>query len=251
MKKIIIPILTLLLIPSVGLLKAQEMLPTITTACESKNGTLSAYNDGFSMLKHCDGDSRRVVLIGERGPKGDKGDQGEQGLQGIQGEQGLPGIQGEKGEQGDPGITPVEINTLISNDSNMLSRIDNLTNRIISLETTAPKPPSDFTFFNNVEILRYQSQYSDWFDASDFSELLLTYQCTASVSTSEYGAEVRLLVSNDKVNSITAFSTTKTQCHTGGSVNIDISGKYYRVLLGNNSNMVNPPMRATVFGRFK
>lgn len=67
---------------------AQLSLPVISTACESRNGNLSAFEDGFSMLKKCDGDSRRVVLIGE---KGDKGEPGERGEKGEQGSQGIPG----------------------------------------------------------------------------------------------------------------------------------------------------------------
>lgn len=68
--------------------------PTISTACEDRSGNLYAFNDGFSLKNTCEGKTRRVILIGE---KGDKGDPGVQGIQGIQ------GTQGEKGEKGDPG----------------------------------------------------------------------------------------------------------------------------------------------------
>src|SRR3989344_728636 len=83
-------------------------IPTISTACESKSGELKSFDDGFSLLKKCQGNSRRVILIGEQGSKGDKGDKGnpgDQGLQGIQGPQGNPGLQGSPGPQGPAGIT--------------------------------------------------------------------------------------------------------------------------------------------------
>lgn len=65
-------------------------MPSITTACEKENGTVFSFNDGFSNLKNCQGNSRRVVLIGQQGPKGDKGDQGIQGPKGDTGPQGSP-----------------------------------------------------------------------------------------------------------------------------------------------------------------
>lgn len=87
---------------------AQGGLPTITTACESRSGLLNAFNDGFSLLKKCPANSRRVVIIGEQGPRGEKGDKGDQGEPGPQGSPGPQGLQGQKGDQGDPapGFTP-------------------------------------------------------------------------------------------------------------------------------------------------
>jgi len=61
-------------------------IPTISTACESKSGELTSFNDGFSFLKKCNGDNRRVILIGQQGPKGDKGDTGPQGPKGDKGD---------------------------------------------------------------------------------------------------------------------------------------------------------------------
>lgn len=91
MKKIMFPalvlVLTLLFTKNVF---AEIDLPRVTTACELKNGQLFAINDGFSLRDGCKGESRRVVLIGERGEKGDKGDKGDIGLQGPQGPKGDP-----------------------------------------------------------------------------------------------------------------------------------------------------------------
>lgn len=87
---------------------AQSGLPTITTACETRNGSLNAFNDGFSLLKKCPTNSRRVVIIGEQGPrgeKGDKGDQSEPGPQGIKGDPGPEGPAGPTGLQGPQGLT--------------------------------------------------------------------------------------------------------------------------------------------------
>lgn len=69
----------------------QDLLPTVSTACEGKSGDLSAFNDGFSLLKKCPQNGRRVVLIGQQGPKGDKGDPGPQGSVGPQGPRGPAG----------------------------------------------------------------------------------------------------------------------------------------------------------------
>lgn len=70
---------------------AQQVFPTITTACESRNGLLHAFGDGFSVFKKCPSNSRRVVIIGEKGE---------------QGEVGPPGLPGPKGDPGDPGYSP-------------------------------------------------------------------------------------------------------------------------------------------------
>lgn len=90
-------ILALLSLSFVTVSYAQQTLPTITTACEDKNGELHSMDDGFSLFKNCSKRSRRVVLIGAPGPKGDKGDQG------------IQGSKGEKGDPGDPGFTPDKI----------------------------------------------------------------------------------------------------------------------------------------------
>lgn len=52
---------------------ANQVLPRITTACEDKSGLLFAVDDGFSLRKKCQGNSRRVVIIGEQGPQGEPG----------------------------------------------------------------------------------------------------------------------------------------------------------------------------------
>ncbi len=76
---------------------ALDILPTVTEACEGRNGDLNVINDGFSHLEKCQGNSRRVVMLGQQGPKGDKGDQGE------------PGQQGPKGDPGDSGFVADKI----------------------------------------------------------------------------------------------------------------------------------------------
>lgn len=110
MKKILIPFLVIgFLLISISIIKADEILPRITTVCESKSGDLKSIDDGFSLLKKCPEGQRLAVIIGEQGLKGDKGDKGDPGEQGLQGEQGIQGlqgiqgIQGEKGDKGDPG----------------------------------------------------------------------------------------------------------------------------------------------------
>lgn len=82
---------------------AQEDFPIVRTACENRSGALHAIDDGFSRLKRCPEGSRRVVIIGERGPKGDKGDPGEPGEPGPEGP---PGPQGAQGEPGADGFVP-------------------------------------------------------------------------------------------------------------------------------------------------
>lgn len=80
---------------SASIVLADSHLPRITTACESRNGRLFAFDDGFSFRKRCSGRNRRVVLIGEQGPKGDTGETGEQGLPGPKGDKGDPGTNSE------------------------------------------------------------------------------------------------------------------------------------------------------------
>lgn len=86
-------LLAIILFVVVGLfivkkISATSLLPQISTACETKNGNLYAFNDGFSLFKKCEGSvRRRIVIIGEQGVQGPKGD---------------TGIQGAKGEKGDP-----------------------------------------------------------------------------------------------------------------------------------------------------
>lgn len=83
-------------------------LPTISTACETKSGFFYSFDDGFSLLKKCEGEGRRVILVGEQGPKGDKGDKGDTGPQGPKGDtgdQGIQGVPGFQGPQGPAGIT--------------------------------------------------------------------------------------------------------------------------------------------------
>lgn len=100
---------------------ALDFIPTISTACEDKAGLLSSFGDGFSLFNNCQGNRRRIVLVGLPGPKGDKGDKGDAGIQGspgdigpqgpagqsgAQGIQGPVGPQGPKGDTGDPGFIP-------------------------------------------------------------------------------------------------------------------------------------------------
>lgn len=129
--KVTILVVSLIFVAILGISKvfALDQLPVVNTACENKNGLLLAINDGFSLLKKCPANSRRVVIIGEQGPKGEKGDKGDQGepgpqgsagptgpqgpqgspgLQGLQGEQGPIGLQGQKGDPGDSGYTPTK-----------------------------------------------------------------------------------------------------------------------------------------------
>lgn len=77
-------IIFILIFLAVSRIYAQQGFPTITTACENRSGLLWAFDDGFSVFKKCPSNSRRVVIIGEKGDKGEKGDplvkQDRQGL---------------------------------------------------------------------------------------------------------------------------------------------------------------------------
>ena len=83
--KLITGLLILLVFITFGSVKVfgQLPLPQIATACETRQGNLISFDDGFSFLKKCEGKSRRVILIGERGPKGDQGLPGPQAPQRI------------------------------------------------------------------------------------------------------------------------------------------------------------------------
>lgn len=81
---------------------AQQGFPTITIACENRSGNLSAFNDGFSVLKKCPNNARRVIIIGEKGEKGDRGEKGDTG------ETGSVGPVGPKGNPGDSGYIPTK-----------------------------------------------------------------------------------------------------------------------------------------------
>lgn len=63
-------IVFVLIFLGVSRIYAQQGLPTITIACENRNGLLRAFDDGFSLLKKCPSNSRRVIIIGEKGDPG-------------------------------------------------------------------------------------------------------------------------------------------------------------------------------------
>lgn len=91
-KYFLISLIPLVLVCFATTTSAVDLFPRISIACEAKAGQLFAFNDGFSLLKKCDGIGRRVVLIGE---KGEKGDQGQKRDPGIPGPTGMPGLTGE------------------------------------------------------------------------------------------------------------------------------------------------------------
>lgn len=130
---------------------AQEGLPTITTACESRSGLLWAFDDGFSIFKTCPKGSRRIVIIGEKGPKGEKGDKGDQG------EQGPIGL---KGDPGNPGYTPdKEVNVCFDVSTGSLKILQGSTCfphvrwkipvRCVLGEPCKPDNPNDLYYLNN------------------------------------------------------------------------------------------------------
>lgn len=130
---------------------AQQGFPTITTACESRNGLLRAFDDGFSLLKKCPAGSRRVVIIGEQGLKGEKGEKGDQG------DQGPPG---PKGDPGDPGYTPAkEVNVCFDVSTGNLKVLQGSTCfphvrwkipvKCVSGEPCKPDNPNDLYYISN------------------------------------------------------------------------------------------------------
>ncbi len=102
-KKIIFPVLALVMGLIITKSVFAETFPTITFTCESQTGQLLAANDGFSILRTCPTGSRHVTIVGLQGPKGDKGDQGIPGPQGSTGINGQDGAVGPQGLQGNPG----------------------------------------------------------------------------------------------------------------------------------------------------
>ena len=130
---------------------AQEGLPTITTACESRSGLLWVFDDGFSIFKTCPEGSRRIVIIGEQGSKGEKGDKGDQG------EQGPIGL---KGDPGDPSYTPdKEVNVCFDVSTGSLKVLQGSTCfphvrwkipvRCVLGEPCKPDNPNDLYYLNN------------------------------------------------------------------------------------------------------
>ena len=70
---VVLSILVLLLGASLVTVYAQQNIPQVATACETKSGALSAFNDGFSSLTECPKNSR-VVSLGQ--PQTGGGSQG-------------------------------------------------------------------------------------------------------------------------------------------------------------------------------
>lgn len=179
-KRISVFLIIVFILGFLGVVKiyAQQGFPTITTACEGRNGLLYSFNDGFSNLKKCPGNSRRVVLIGAPGLKGDKGDKGDPGevgpqgytgeigftgsvgLQGLEGPQGPTGSTGLKGDPGDAGYTPAkEINVCFNVPTGNLRVLRGTTCfpdvrwtipvKCVSGEPCKPDNPSDPYYINN------------------------------------------------------------------------------------------------------
>lgn len=175
---------------------AEGLLPILTTACETKGGYLYAFDDGFSLMKRCSGNSRRVVLIGEKGPKGDKGDQGEQGLIGETGPQGSIG---EEGEKGDPGF-PIALPGL-------------------------PNAPDfmEVTFMN--WYIPSTLTRSGQVDVSNFRYVWFTYNC-------DKPAELLIEYSDDGSRWFGQYWVDPQSCSNGGTITLLVNGKFYRAKVG-------------------
>jgi len=101
MKRELIPILIIsFFLFTLGIAKAVDVLPRITTVCESTRGDIKVIDDGYSLLKACPKGYRLAMIVGEQGPVGP---QGEQGIQGVPGPAGEPGVKGDKGDPGENG----------------------------------------------------------------------------------------------------------------------------------------------------
>lgn len=132
-------IILVLIFLGISRIYAQEGFPTITIACENRNGLLRAFDDGFSLLKKCPTGSRRVVIIGEQGLKGEKGD---------------------KGDPGDPGYTPAkEVNVCFDVSTGILRVLRasscfphvrwKIPVQCVSGEPCKPDNPDDPYYLNN------------------------------------------------------------------------------------------------------
>jgi septal ring factor EnvC (AmiA/AmiB activator) len=144
-------------------------------------------------------------------------------------------------------ISPIPglITTLQNKVSSHEATINNLNARLSELENTQPPTPYDFVFFNNQEVPLQGYVFSSSFDATGYSKIVFTYQCY------EQGTQILLLVSNDQINNAATYTVNPDQCHQGGSVTLDIAGKYYSTYIGNNTNVVNPRPSVYAIGRFK
>lgn len=145
-KRVRVPLvaLAILILMGAGKIYAQGF-PTISTACENRNGLLRAYDDGFSLLKRCPEGNRRVVLIGLPGPQGEPGPQGPSG---------------PKGDPGDPGYTPTkEVNVCFDVSTGSLRVLQgntcfphvrwNIPVKCVLGEPCKPDNPNDLYYLNN------------------------------------------------------------------------------------------------------
>lgn len=186
----------------VSAISAQLGLPKITTACEFKSGQLFAFEDGFSILKKCPNNARRIIIIGE---KGDKGDTGLQGLQGDKGDQGLQG--------------PVGIVDTVTLNS-ILNRLDTLEQKVSNIELFIT--PKTVIFAQD----RPQPFNSVWIDVSGYSKITLSLTITNSIV--QYGVHY----SNNQSD-----FTEQVRINCGGGTSCPITtlpilGKYYRISTG-------------------
>jgi hypothetical protein len=138
-----------------------------------------------------------------------------------------------------------QINNLQVGTASQAAEITNLKNRVSALENGQTPAPSDFVFFNNQEVPLQGFVFSQTFDAGGFSKIVFTFQCY------EQGTTLLLLVSNDNINKAATYTVNPDQCHQGGSITLDVAGKYYSTYIGNNTNIVNPRPSVYAIGHFK
>jgi len=208
--KIHIKYVFLILFFSVGIFLARKAsalvdLPIVTTACELKNGQLHAMDDGFSMFKQCEGESRRVVLVGERGLQGEKGEKGD------------PGIQGIPGEKGETGIVDTQLFEELNHEILFLNE------RIDQLESNTAPLSKTISLFNNHAI----PQTSEWIDASGYTNIAFLAQTDAAAS------QVIIQITNDtsQVTNNTGFTDYYwSSCASYGCtpISLPVEAKYYR-----------------------
>jgi hypothetical protein len=138
-----------------------------------------------------------------------------------------------------------DITELESINASHASQITTLQNKVTALENSQGPNPVDFAFFTNKEIALFANAESEAFDALGYSKVVFTFQCNIQ------GSELILFVSNDNINGVRAYTATADQCAQGGSITLDIAGRYYRAYIGNNTNVQTPRPSVTAIGHFQ
>jgi hypothetical protein len=179
-------------------------LPTLTTFCETKNGSLIAVGDGFSVFSSCKSNQREVKLVGEKGELGP---------------QGIPG------EKGDPG----EVDPKIYEDISTLSQ------KIEELEQIVAPLSKTITIFNDAPI----PQLSEWINVADYTNI--TFLSNTNVSSSQIVIQITNdLSSVTDTSGFTEYYWSSCSNSSCPPINLPIIANYYRYKVTSfNSGNIN------------